>query len=283
MSQLELCILASGSSGNASLLRSPAGVVLVDAGIGPRTVAKRLVGTGTLVTDVRAIVLTHLDTDHFNHTWESSAIDRGIGVYVHASRHEEFIERCTSRAAMRALVVPFDGVFTPLPGLDFRAISLAHDSTGSHGFVICGFGSRIGYATDLGHVPAYLLEAFRALDILAIEANYDLDMQMASARPFFLKKRIVGGSGHLSNEQALAAVRQVFDRAQAVGEVLPGHVVLLHRSRQCNCPVVLRNLFGGDPRIGPRLTLSHQGERTEWLRPRAVGPHADEQLTLSWA
>jgi glyoxylase-like metal-dependent hydrolase (beta-lactamase superfamily II) len=66
---LELCILASGSSGNASLLRTPAGCLLIDAGIGPRTLNKRLDGTGCTLADVRGIVLTHLDRDHFSFGW----------------------------------------------------------------------------------------------------------------------------------------------------------------------------------------------------------------------
>ena len=63
---LELCVLASGSSGNCSMVRAAAGVVLIDAGIGPRTVAKRMIGSGVSLRDVRAICLTHLDSDHFS-------------------------------------------------------------------------------------------------------------------------------------------------------------------------------------------------------------------------
>jgi len=66
---LELCVLASGSSGNCSVVRAPGGVILIDAGIGPRTTAKRMNGTGVSLRDVRAICLTHLDSDHFNANW----------------------------------------------------------------------------------------------------------------------------------------------------------------------------------------------------------------------
>src|SRR5436305_13170816 len=66
---LELCILASGSAGNCSLLRTPSGVILIDAGIGPRIAGRRLNGTGVTLADIRAVCLTHLDSDHFRPSW----------------------------------------------------------------------------------------------------------------------------------------------------------------------------------------------------------------------
>jgi glyoxylase-like metal-dependent hydrolase (beta-lactamase superfamily II) len=69
---LEICVLASGSAGNAAILRSPAGILLIDAGIGPRTLAKRLDGTGVRPTDITALCLTHLDGDHFSARWAST-------------------------------------------------------------------------------------------------------------------------------------------------------------------------------------------------------------------
>jgi hypothetical protein len=108
-------------------------------------------------------------------------------------------------------------------------------------------------------------------------------MQVNSARPWFLKQRIMGGAGHLSNEQAFNAVRAILDRAQRVRGCLPSHIVLLHRSRQCNCPKVVRHLFHQDPRVAERLTLSDQYRRTDWLRPVSAKPRSGEQLTLNWS
>jgi phosphoribosyl 1,2-cyclic phosphodiesterase len=254
--------------------------LLIDAGIGPRTLAKRMDGTGCALADIQAIVLTHLDRDHFSLAWIATILRRQIPVFVHQQRIEEFLSlACDFNLSVRT----FDNRdFSPLPGLVFTPLALAHDQAGSHGFVIAGFGGRIGYATDLGRVPVYLLAAFEELDILAIESNYDPQMQLASARPYFLKQRIMGGSGHLSNAQALAAVRQVLDRADARRNRLPSRIVLLHRSRQCNCPKLLQRLFASDQRIAPRLVLAEQYERTEWLRPVEVAPHVGEQLVMSW-
>src|SRR5262249_30759007 len=102
-------------------------------------------------------------------------------------------------------------------------------------------------------------------------------------RPWFLKRRIMGGSGHLSNAQALAAIRAILNRCEATGSRLPAHVVLLHRSAECNCPDLLRELFCKDARIAKRLTLAEQSSRTGWLKPSPVAPAIGQQLSLQWS
>jgi phosphoribosyl 1,2-cyclic phosphodiesterase len=284
---LELCILASGSSGNAAVVRTPAGVILIDLGIGPRTTARRLQGTGVKVADVAAACLTHLDSDHFSWRWGPTLVRHGVRVFCHAAKVGRLVATHAVQAeagagdAFARLVCPFDdAAFEILPGVRVAPIQLAHDRAGSHGFLIEGFGDRIGYATDLGRVPVHLIEHFRDCDVLAIESNYDPEMQANSGRPEFLKRRIMGGAGHLSNAQALAAVRQILDRSPGRW---PDHVVLLHRSRECNCPQLLRREFGRDVRIAPRLVLAEPYARTEWLRRREVAPAAGEQLMLAFS
>lgn len=287
---IELCVLASGSAGNCTVVRTPAGVMLIDAGIGPRMAAARLTRTGVSVADVSAICLTHLDRDHFTANWLQTIVRQGVRVFCNARRVAALLRYSAVPDAdpqeardFAALVTGFnDRAFEALPGLAVRPVSFAHDRDGSDGFLIEGFGRRVGWATDLGHVPPRLLEMFCGLDVLAIESNYDPRMQQESRRPGFLKQRITGGRGHLSNQQAFDAVRLAMDRCEQRGLPLPEHVLLLHRSRQCNCPRLLRNLFSRDARIGPRLTLAEQCARTEWIRPRDSNPLAGEQLRIAW-
>ena len=273
---LELCILASGSAGNAAVLRSPAGVLLIDAGIGPRTLTGRLDGTGVRPADIAALCLTHLDRDHFSPSWTSTLRRLNIPVYCHSDKVDG-LTLCSPDLA--PLIRPFNvTAFSPIGGLTCDPIHFAHDRLGSHGFVVDGFGYRIGYATDLGHVPRYFFDRFRDLDCIALESNYDPQMQADSARPRFLKRRITGGHGHLSNLQALAAIRKLLDRARR----LPDHIILLHRSQECNCPDLVRRLFSTDRRIEPRLTLAQQHERSPWLGRTNRQPYLGEQLTLAF-
>jgi phosphoribosyl 1,2-cyclic phosphodiesterase len=273
---LELCILASGSAGNAAILRSPAGIVLIDVGIGPHTLAKRMAGTGVEPTDIAAICLTHLDADHFAPSWIPTLIRQRIPVYCHANKVEPLSQYS---ADLAPLLRPFtDRAFAPLSGITCEPIRFAHDELGSHGFVIDGFSYRVGYATDLGHVPTYFFNRFRDLDCIALESNYDPQMQADSGRPMFLQRRITGGRGHLSNHQALAAITRLLDHARR----MPDHIVLLHRSRECNCPKLVRELFSIDQRIAPRLTLAQQYDRSPWLGRSNRIPYMGEQLTLAF-
>jgi hypothetical protein len=279
---IELCVLASGSAGNCTVVRTPGGVMLIDAGIGPRTTAKRLEGTGVGVHDISAICLTHLDRDHFSPTWATTIIRQGIIVFCHAARIAELLA-VVEDDRLTPLIRPFSSdAFEPVPTLTARPILLAHDEQGSHGFLLEGFGQRVGYATDLGHVPGHLMEQFVDLDVLALESNYDPHMQEQSDRPFFLKRRIMGGRGHLSNAQALGAIRQMLDRSAKRTGNLPAHIVLLHRSRQCNCPKLVRKVFEADARIAPRLVLAEQYIRTEWLSAANRRVATGEQLLLGW-
>jgi phosphoribosyl 1,2-cyclic phosphodiesterase len=273
---LEICILASGSAGNAAILRSPSGILLIDAGIGPRTLSKRLEGTGVQLGDISALCLTHLDGDHFLPHWGSTLCHLNIPIYCHANKVDGLVLSCPEIAP---LIRPFQTApFSPIDGLRCDPIQFAHDHLGSHGFVVDGFAYRIGYATDLGHVPSYFFDRFRDLDCIALESNYDPQMQADSGRPWFLRRRITGGNGHLSNPQAFAAIRKILDR----GRRLPDHIVLLHRSQECNCPELVHRLFSSDSRIAPRLTLAHQHERSPWFGRTHRPPFVGEQLTLAF-
>jgi phosphoribosyl 1,2-cyclic phosphodiesterase len=295
---LELCVLGSGSGGNSTVVRAPWGTFLIDAGFGPRTTAQRMHGIGVDVSGVSAIVLTHLDHDHFNKNWLQTILKQGIRVHCAAERVRDIVECAEAVDAeakllarhlpirpLRELVHGFRTAFEPVRGVKMQPLKLAHDQTGSHGFVLECDGYKAGFATDLGHVPDHLIEQFCGADFLALESNYDPEMEKNSDRPWFLKQRVMGGSGHLSNGQALAAIQSILDRTQQMcgPDRLPRHIVLLHRSRECNCPKLVKKLFATDPRIAQVLTLTHQEERTGWLRAGRARAQVVEQLQLAFA
>ena len=236
---------------------------------------------GIAVDQIAAICLTHLDSDHFNPVWANQIARRGIQIFCHESRIDDLIRLAGGTEEFTRLIQPFNGEpFSPADGISLHAMQLEHDEHGSHGFVIEGFGGRIGYATDLGRVDGQLVRRFHGVDVLAIESNYDPQMQINSDRPWFLKRRIMGGRGHLSNAQALEAVQRLLDQCDRPDRQPPRHIVLLHRSRQCNCPKLLRDLFSQDPRIAPRLVLAEQDLPTPWLS--AVARPMATQLELQW-
>jgi len=246
--------------------------------------------SGVAVTDIKAVLLTHLDRDHFAPTWLPFLAKHDIRLCL-AERHRhaltEAARRSTAPHAPRDLhdagrLTMFNGnaftLPTPAGAAMVRPVYLAHDNEGTVGYIVEAQGKRLAYATDLGHVPNRLVEAMIDVDLLAIESNYDDHLQQISARPLMLKRRVMGNRGHLSNGEALATLCKVFQRSTR----LPAHVVLLHLSRDCNCPNLVAEMYKPYPDIARRLRLSTQHDSTGWLRTSvATGSHLPgEQLNM---
>ena len=273
-SAMRLCVLGSGSGGNSTLLRLDDKAMLIDAGFGPITTRRRLAQTGTELEQVRAICLTHLDQDHFRPVWPRTLLKHGIRLHL---QHWHLPQMATLPGADAlfdaGLVDIFDGdPFEPLDGVTARAVRLQHDLQGTIGYRFdaqsresCGTqraAGSVAYATDLGHVPMPLIELFAGVDVLCLESNYDHRMTVTSPRPTFVNRRNLSDSGHLSNEQALDAVRRI---AAASPHGNPRHVVLMHRSQVCNHPTKVRRTFEQEPWLVRRITLTQQRRRTGWL------------------
>jgi phosphoribosyl 1,2-cyclic phosphodiesterase len=273
-----LRVLASGSSGNCSVLLVKVGgqrrMCLIDAGIPARRVRRLVEHSGLSLDLLDAILVTHLDHDHWRGGW-NRALPAGAVVRMHA-RHTASVRRRGAGGGRGARVEAFDGAFDLYPGVRVRPFMGAHDDLGVSSFrfdfATAEGSASLGFATDLGHVPDRLVEHFSGVDVLAIESNYCPRLQESSGRPWFLKRRIMGGRGHLSNEQCRGAVEAIRPRS---------HVVLLHLSRECNRPELAASLHAGAPYA---LTVSHHERPTGWvsLRPvrRAERPVPAVQLPL---
>lgn len=222
-----LCVLSSSSGGNCSAVLLESGgdrsLVLLDAGLSPRRTRLMLAEAGVADVPIRAIILTHLDRDHWNPGWLGKP-SLGTRVLLHESHK--------ARAERENVLHPRAEFFADptdlLPGLTLSSVVLSHDAAGVAAFRLHPEGAgSLGYATDLGRATAGLIDHLHGVDVLAIESNYCYDMQMASNRPGVLKDRIMGGSGHLSNSESARAASLIAPRQ---------HTVLLHLSRECNTP-----------------------------------------------
>ncbi len=232
ISSVSLHVLASSSGGNCSALRiqrrdGTATLILIDLGLSPRRTRAFLALAGLGDTPIAAVVLTHLDVDHAYPGWFGK-VPPQTRVHMHR-RHLGRGER--EGLLLRTAVEPFEGKFEPVPGVYFRPFLAGHDSLGVAVFRVefTGCSSTLGYATDVGKPSDALAAHLSSVDVLAIESNYCPRLQLASDRPPFLKQRIMGGNGHLSNEQCIELTRRVLPRRE---------VVLLHLSRQCNEPLL---------------------------------------------
>jgi phosphoribosyl 1,2-cyclic phosphodiesterase len=274
--------LGSGSGGNATVLRYDGRHLLIDAGFGPRTLERRLAQVGLTVSDLGGVCVTHLDHDHFRKSWVRTLADLRIPLYLHHWHLPDLAPlRFSERLHEAELVRPFgDESFSPWPGLTVSTVRLQHDRQGTIGYRFDAEHSAVGFATDLGHAPEFLCRHFAGVDLLCIESNYDERMTKLSPRPAFVNRRNLSDSGHLSNDQAFAAVQRIADLSPHGN---PRQVVLLHRSSQCNHPTKVRRCFERDPRLARRVILTDQRRRSRWVKARPLKATQRRQLTLAVA
>jgi phosphoribosyl 1,2-cyclic phosphodiesterase len=262
---ISYCVLGSGSRGNCTLLAIGDGaerrVALIDCGLSVKAVRQRLNGTGFTIDDITDVLITHFDGDHCSAGWISAIATRNITVHVHTRHHNSALNAGLDG---RALDVYRTG-FSLSDAARVETTLLPHDALGTVGFVIeSAGGARLGFATDLGHAPEGLHELFTNLHGLAIESNYDEHMQRTSARPAFLKRRVLGPRGHLSNEQSMEAVLKIAESSEL------SHVTPLHLSRQCNEPEIITQLYAEEaPALLDVLSMSNQDAPTGMLHVTA--------------
>lgn len=273
-------VLASGSSGNSAFLAHRGFGLLVDCGIGPRSLSDRLLAAGAKWSDVSAVVLTHTHGDHWNRLTLARMLRERVALVLHEDHASHLAVASDEFPALaKAGLVRTFRAREPIafaPGLTAWPIRVPHDSEPTFAFRFDGrddTGTRgwsLGYASDLGRPTDELTRAFRDTDVLAIEFNHDVDLQRRSHRSADLIARVLGDHGHLSNRQAGEFVGQL-NRERAV----PLRAVFqLHLSRECNTPDLAR-VAGTEATRGssfkPKLVTARQDIPSEpfTIEPRA--------------
>ncbi len=257
---IRIRILASGSQGNAAILSlrprdaAPAHV-LIDLGLSPRKLCGALAVENINPHDIAAILVTHADSDHLHGGWARRWPFENAKVIARKAHHNAMAN--AGIPATRMLDAHGDSK-TLFPYI--QAIALPHDQAGSTGFRIDMDDAALGWATDVGRMSNDTLAFFIGVDALCIESNYDLQLQRRSSRPDFLKQRIMGGYGHLSNEEALKAALHIHSQSAL------RHIVLLHLSAQCNSHDVVRTLWNAHaPQLAQEMHVATQSLSLPWL------------------
>jgi phosphoribosyl 1,2-cyclic phosphodiesterase len=268
---MRFSVLASGSSGNASLLECGGFGVLIDIGLGPRQLAARLADVAASWQRIHAVLLTHTHGDHWNERSFTHLLRRGITLYCHAEHRRRLPTASPAFADLLAagLVRSYaPGQELALgAGLRCRPVRVSHDAGATCGFRFeCApdfFGATwvLGYVADLGTWDASLAKTFANVDALAVEFNHDVRLQLDSGRTPGLIERVLGDAGHLSNAQAAAFVRAILSHSEA-GRL--HDLVQLHLSRECNRAKLAR--------AAAQEALAGQMTRVHVARQNSPGP-----------
>ena len=249
--------LGSGSSGNATLVES-AGLVpfrlLVDCGLGIRQLQMRLREAGLQLEDIDAVFITHEHSDH-------------VGCALALSlRHQ--ISVWMSQGTFRAMGSPDfngrlrfarDGDAIDLGGLEVMPFTVPHDAQEPLQLTCTDGAARLGILTDLGHATTHVLKHLQGCSALLLECNHDTDMLAQSIYPDFLKRRVGGQYGHLSNTAAVDIIRSVMNPRLR-------HVVAAHLSVQNNRADLVRVLLGKTLDCAPDdIVVARPDVGTRWL------------------
>ena len=223
---MEVRTLASGSSGNCILLSGGGEYLLVDAGISCRRIAAALAEDGLTPDDLSGILITH---EHRDHTAGLITLTKRyhLPLYTSPGTADALCE--TVPGASEVVHMLGAGQIFDLGAFTVETFSTSHDANEPMGFTFTCGGRKAAIVTDLGYVSDDVLDGVLGCHLLLCEANHDVDWLRAGPYPYYLKQRILGDKGHLSNESGAAlALKCVEEGAKTV--------ILAHLSAQNNTP-----------------------------------------------
>lgn len=233
------CVLASGSSGNCSVIWTSKTAVLIDCGCGAKYIAESLASLGLEPRNITAAVITHAHIDHISSSGLNFLLKNNIPVHLHEDALEDLFERYGNKAGECRSISFNDGF--KIKDITIEPFDVYHkDGNVSRTLGFAFFSSvqgrkyKIGYMTDTGKVCKNIINSLKDSNILVIESNYDRDMLDASFRPHENKRWVLSEWGHLSNEDAARAIAEIKTASTAADSLK--YVFLAHLSRHHNSP-----------------------------------------------
>lgn len=224
---MKLCSIASGSSGNCIFAGTDTTSLMIDTGISGKRVEQGLNEIGHTAKDADGILITHEHSDHISGL---GVIARRYGIPIYTTRGTwEAILKCKTTGQIPEELfreIEPDREFT-LGDIRINPVSISHDAAMPTAFILRHGSKSMAVMTDLGRYDDYIIERLQHLDVLLLEANHDVHMLQVGTYPYYLKQRILGDRGHLSNELSGRLLSEVLhDNFKAV--------ILGHLSKENN-------------------------------------------------
>ena len=227
---MRLCSIASGSSGNCVYVGHASTHLLVDAGISGKRIEQGLMEIGVEPAKLSGILITH---EHSDHIQGVGVLARKYGLPIYGTV-ETF---CAMKKGKCSIGKVEDALFQQIfpekeltiGEIGITPFSVSHDAANPVAYVFEADGQKIGMATDLGVYTEKTMEFLKDSEILYLESNHDENMLMVGGYPYYLKQRILGQHGHLSNDTAAELLCRLHHSGLR-------HVLLAHLSKENNYP-----------------------------------------------
>ena len=250
-------MLASGSSGNCSLIATEKTRILIDAGLSFKELSKRLASIGERPDRIDAVLITHEHCDHIG----------GLARFSRKVPAPIYLTRLTAPAIdwedRTPRLEPFQaGARFAIGDIEIDSFTIPHDAIDPVGFAFCAQGVKIGVVTDLGYIPDSIKFHLRGSQVLLLESNHDLEMLKVGPYPWAVKQRVMSRNGHLSNDVVSDYVCHEFDSSTVT-------LILGHLSEHNNHPEIVRLVAQQALErrgLSTRLVIANQKQPTEVFR-----------------
>jgi len=213
---VRLASLGSGSGGNATLVDTGDGLVLVDCGLSARETQNRMSSLGRSLSDICAILVTH---EHSDHIAGAAAVASKSGAPIYATRGT------SSKLKPTCHIIRAEEEFSISNSeIRIKPIAVPHDAREPVQFTFSTDDIKLGILTDLGSVTPHVVEEFSGCQTLLVESNHCRELLLNGTYPAALKRRILGPWGHLSNDQTAGLLTQIFESGSAPSNLIIGHI-----------------------------------------------------------
>jgi phosphoribosyl 1,2-cyclic phosphodiesterase len=210
-------VLASGSSGNCTLIATERTRLLIDAGLSRKEIRARLEACGQPADKIDAILISHEHSDHI----------AGLPVLAKHLKVPVFLTHLTAPSVNWNGYDPMletyqAGSRLAIGDIEIDTFTVPHDAIDPVGFCFHTHGLKLGLVTDLGYIPASIKHHLRGTDLLLLESNHDLEMLKVGPYPWAIKQRVMGRKGHLSNDTVFEFIET--DMAPSTSTLILGHL-----------------------------------------------------------
>jgi phosphoribosyl 1,2-cyclic phosphodiesterase len=224
---IKIQTISSGSQGNITYIGGDKTNILVDIGLPLSHVLSRLQSANIAPESIDAVLITHEHNDHI----------AGVADFVQKYGTKIYCHKKTKRILKKHICtdddvfIEFEDVFN-IGEISVRFFPVPHDSEFCFGYTFTADNTAVGLATDIGRITNTILSHLSACQIVVLECNHDHAMLLANTKyPVWLKRRILGSRGHLSNAECGAAIAELYRHNV-------GQIILAHLSKENNSPTL---------------------------------------------
>lgn len=228
---MQISVLGSGSKGNSTFIEVEGLKILVDAGFSCKKTEERLEKIGKKLSDISAILLTHEHSDHIN---GAGIIARKYDIPLYITSESFQVAEEKLGKLDKTLIKFIDKDFILENKLKVSPFDVMHDAERTVGFRIeSELNKKIAISTDIGCINNIVREAFKDIDAMVIESNYDYNMLMNCPYPWELKARVKSRNGHLSNNDCAKFIKEMYE--DKIKKIFLAHV-----SKDSNNPYIIK-------------------------------------------